>query len=262
MKHPSAMLGLSLTCRVQPNALMRKASSEELRKESFGQMCQYLGVSMKTNQEAVLLHGVMEIEKTLKTEKDWSNALGERGRATIDEIVTYGGLDGQLEIDLIYDCTKKGSILPTNSESKTDTGGALQPMSYSLQRQIVHDPTNAKLWLSLAKELIANDDGHYWSSQSSARIAAKRASNMLEKQLIDPRPNEVVGSQSVDASLISEAISLSFWLESSGDNEKSNGKGNSDVDEGPSETVSIFDLQRSLLMCPNNRVAREAIKLC
>ena len=55
-KHPSALLGLSLSCRVSP------ADKNDARKESLGFMREYEGLSSGCNQGALLLRQVLTAE--------------------------------------------------------------------------------------------------------------------------------------------------------------------------------------------------------
>jgi hypothetical protein len=88
---------------------------------------------------------------------------------------------------------------------------------------------------------------------------------MLTRQIVQPSLQGKL-SASVDAQMASEALSLVFWLHQIEPEEK--GPKNCDNDgleeeeeTAPAKDESPFDLQRSLLMCPNNKMARQALKL-
>ena len=84
----------------------------------------------------------------------------------------------------------------------------------------------------------------------SAVIAANRACTMMTEELTNPRrvANGVVSSV-ISSEMISEGLSLLYWLQNL-QNKK---------DEAPKNT-STYELQRSLIMCPNNRLGREALQ--
>ena len=270
MKHPSAMLGLSLTCRVAPamesvkNAQALRLSRSMRRKESSAHMQEYLGSTCSSNHAVSLFAGVMALEKGSENETAWSSALIEEGKDSIENVLVVKGLDATLDIGAIRAC------IQSEQHAKKGNSKSIQPFdsSISLARQIVHEPNRADLWLAWAKEL-AQSKAPPLESKSKrpldpAMVAAKRASDMLTLQIIQPCLQGKL-SASVDAQMASEALSLVFWLRQIIEPEEKAPKISDNDDPEEEEPApkdeTPFDLQRSLLMCPNNKVARQALQL-
>lgn len=283
MKHPSAMLGLSLTCRVAPatesvkNEQALRLSRSMRRKESSAHMDEYLGTTCSSNHAVLLFAGVMALEKGSENETAWSSALIEEGKESIGKALTVTGLDATLDIGSMRECIQSEQHYTEKEEAKSS-----QPFdsSTSLARQIVHEPNRADLWLLWAKELAQSKAPPQPLSSKSKRpldpamAAAKRASDMLTRQIVQPSLQGKL-SASVDAQMASEALSLVFWLRQiepeeeeekapkNSDNDAAEEEQDDEVEEEEAvpEDKSPFDLQRSLLMCPNNKLARQALKL-
>jgi hypothetical protein len=90
----------------------------------------------------------------------------------------------------------------------------------------------------------------------SAIAAANRAARMLTEELVYPRRVNGEVASSVKAETVSEALSLVHWLQGSQDKKGEEGETKEETSE-----ISAYDLQRSIMMCPNNPLAREALKL-
>jgi tetratricopeptide (TPR) repeat protein len=277
MKHPSAMLGLSLTCRVAPttesvkNEQALHLSRSLRRKESSAHMQEYLGTTCSSNHAVSLFAGVMVLEKGSENETAWSSTLIEEGKESIENVLVVKGLDATLDISAIREC------IQSEQHVEKEKAKSSQPFdsSISLARQIVHEPNRADLWLSWAKELAQSKAPVPLALKSKsnrpldpAMAAAKRASNMLTRQIVQPCMQGKL-SASVDAQMASEALSLIFWLRqiepeeivvNTSDNEEPKEEEEKEEEQAPKDE-SPFDLQRSLLMCPNNKLARHALKL-
>jgi hypothetical protein len=279
MKHPSAMLGLSLTCRVVPttesvkNEQALRLSRSMRRKESSAHMSEYLGTTCSSDHAVSLFAGVMALEKGSENEAAWSSALIEEGKESIENVLEANELDATLDLGTIRECIQPGQDVEEKDEAKRS-----QPFDFSpsLARQIVHEPNRADLWLSWAKELAqskSNSKAPPSDSNSTSKrpldpamVAAKRASDMMTRQIVQPCLLQGKLSASIDAQMASEALSLVFWLRQLEPEEEKAPKDSDDdepeeKEEAAPKDESPFDLQRSLLMCPNNKLARQALKL-
>jgi tetratricopeptide (TPR) repeat protein len=251
MKHPIAMLGLALTCRM--NEVPRNMSGRLSRKESYSHMVEYIGSTGSKNQAASILGGVMTLEEAKCTEADWNSSLNAKGQAIIEKGLGSEGVSDGLDFDVILDC-----LAADQEEGKEETSTP-QPFEMSLARQIVHEPNRADLWLAMAKELLASTNPST-PSLASAEIAADRASSMLLQQLTHPPRAGGSGPFAVEAPIISEALALGYWIREIVD-DKQKEEADEKEEQEASKSRSRFDLQRSLIMCPNNPLAREALKL-
>ena len=240
MRHPSAVLGLSLTCRMEDSHGSRL--NNLCRKDGFAHMMEYIGLAGSMNRAAVALGGVMTMEKGAMGTSDWNKDVIEAGRNMVETAIAPNDLDGILDLEVVGGSINISGKL--EEDQKDDSGMADGAIEMSLQRKIVLEPTRPDLWLSLAKQLV--EDGNL----EQARIAAERTSAMLKRQLILSTHNDSSSSTHVDSSVLSESLSLAFWLR------QSSGDGNQD--EGGQ---SAYDIQFALMMCPNDPLSREAFKL-
>lgn len=160
-----------------------------------------------------------------------------------------------LDKDLIKIIRSPGSNKEINAAVVNDAGPT------SIAEHAIREPNRGELWLKLARELIVSSNTDKNEEAISAEAAASRAASMFMLQLTDPTSS--LGSNHraspfVSAKEISEALTLVHWLDSSLPKQ--------DVMMDDSESVQqasprpSVDLQRALLMNPQNRLAREAIR--
>jgi tetratricopeptide (TPR) repeat protein len=134
---------------------------------------------------------------------------------------------------------------------------------------VVREPNRGELWLKLARELVVSRDNdksekHSADDALSAETAARRAASIFMLQLTDLTSSSSLGNAhrtaapGVDAKELSEALTLVQWLDSSLP------KQDVMVDDSDSAQQAFprpsVDLQRALLMNPQNRLTREAIR--
>ena len=242
MQHPAAMLGLAATCRLEINVKdSTSASTESRRRESIAQMEKYIGKTNSSNVSSVLLSHLMKIEKgILSSRKDWGSDIVSASKQSLaaslsDPRSENAGLQ-LASIKLASQCSPSDSTLPTS---------ASEEKSLSLARQIGMEPNRADLWLCWAKQLTKE------RSLNPARTAVSRAIAILSKELELSRGSN---ARNVNAVQFSEALSLSCWLE------KLEGLKEDVDDESNEEYQQSLNLQRSLMMCPTNQLARAALK--
>jgi tetratricopeptide (TPR) repeat protein len=257
MKLPDAQLGLSMTGRIITAAddatkyeKSRSISHVAKRKDSSALLKEFLGASHRLKDAASVFGGIMALEQVADADGvTWSDELFSQGQELTKKALLAEGLDGFLDVEAVKTALEKHEDEGIQEEKKLDF-----PMEVSLQRQILHEPDRPDLWLSLAKSLISSSNAS--NAVESAIAAANRAARMLTEELVYPRRVNGEVASSVKAETVSEALSLVHWLQGSQDK-----KG--EVGETKVETsqTSAYDLQRSIMMCPNNPLAREALKL-
>jgi hypothetical protein len=246
MKHPSAMLALSLTCRVVDSEVSNntgqcaKSSGSLQRKEGFSYMREYMAATGAMNQSANAIGGVMALEKAAANSSKWSEDLSDEGRHLLDGAMSYGGLDCVLDVGLIQEI--RNASMNVSEDQKEDSNKS-EFLQLSLPRKIVYDPARPELWLALAKQLVKNAPSS--DSLNRAWFAADRSASMLKRQWIRSGDSDV---PVVDARTFSESLSLSYWL----------GRASPGT-EGTKEP-SAYQLQMALIMCPNNPLGRQALK--
>jgi hypothetical protein len=253
MKHPDAQLGLAMTGRMitaddaGKDEKSRSIVYRSRRKDSSALMKEFLGASYRVKEAASLFSGVMEMEQANEASApSWSEELFERGQQTTKTALVEEGLKAFLDAEVVAECFEKDDSAPKKEEVSL-----LFPTEVSLQRQILHEPGRADLWLSLAKTLIGSlDQSSPPHAVESAMAAADRASTMLAEELIQPHRVNGISASFVKSEMLSEGLSLVHWLRNF-KNKK----------EEESSDKSAYELQRSLMMCPNNPFAREALQL-
>ena len=268
-KHPSALLGLSLSCRVSP------ADKNDARKESLGFMREYEGLSSGCNQGALLLRQVLTAEdiceRRVKFSMPWMNEAIQNEIADITLTAhtfeaTFLKADctsrtfeesrnGGIDVDIVKDVAEYKRILSEPLETTVSTP-QLFHAKLSLSRQLIHDPENGKQWLDLAKQMAKELLSAQGVSKrrlvreivDSAILAANKAVSILVGQIASASR---FGTHSDD---VAEALVLSYWVGSTGN-------ALLDKDEGmPHTKATQFDLQRAMMMCPDNTFVRGAMR--
>ena len=150
-------------------------------------------------------------------------------------------------INQILEPDSKGSVGDGHDDSSSE---APNPSKLSLQQQIIHEPQRGDLWLDLAKEVAGKAAEGSESNYYSALVAARRATTILSAQLLSLKRQTGDRAGEHSARDLSDALALLYWLE--------NCKNESGQEE--SKLSPKIELQRSLLLCPDNRIAREAVE--
>eukprot|EP00542_Grammatophora_oceanica_P007057 CAMPEP_0194060574 /NCGR_PEP_ID=MMETSP0009_2-20130614/72147_1 /TAXON_ID=210454 /ORGANISM="Grammatophora oceanica, Strain CCMP 410" /LENGTH=281 /DNA_ID=CAMNT_0038711529 /DNA_START=36 /DNA_END=881 /DNA_ORIENTATION=- len=281
MKHPTALLGLSLTSRASPRGKSleyQRLSRECSTKQSFGYLLEYTGATSSCNVGSVLLQDVMSRERSIASKSDVSEE---------ELIVSVQDTSVLLSSSASFQESKKGDLpqrvdLRPSAAPETQSSLDQGVGSLSRARQLIHDPEDATALLKLAK-LQAQQLSSVQHIKKrklirqmvdSALLAANRAASVFDQYVRVPR--KVVGPKKttsngggghvgptvrsrVDASQVAQSIALSYWVgkasqqlltdEESTDNAQTQ------------EASSVFDLQRALIMCPDNRLVRNALSV-
>jgi hypothetical protein len=190
VKHPTALLGLSLTCRVtarhgrmsdEKYSTYGRVSSALSRRDSFGYMGEYIGASSSCNMGSYVLAGVMTledgVEKLMCSDFLWPCRAVEQGREMIADgtkglsefsFPASSKNDGTpsdkagLNVDVIARLMEEPrSVTDPGATSTTETLlAAHDPLVAPLfdhdltpARRVVHNPESGELWLNLAKSL-------------------------------------------------------------------------------------------------------------
>jgi tetratricopeptide (TPR) repeat protein len=309
VKHPSALLGLSLTCRAtvsttpvsneEKTSMYGSISSDLARRDSYGYMSEYVGLSSGTNLGSCVLGSVMTLEDAVVAVKTKPLGLDQvlKSEAIEEAYVNISkGIEGLerlsspssvldsvpgVDVDPIKDVVGRVSSLASNTEDTADVSTETDPFDHRLtpSRRIIHDPETGIAWLdlakSLAKELLSVSDSKKKKVVKEVLESATRASDcaarILSNQVSDPvkvrSPPHVVSNDSeeevvmsvavvpaiVDARDVSEALALSYWIETIE-------MYIVDVEGDERSPKRALDLQRALLMDPSNAFAREALQ--
>ena len=234
MRHPEALLGLSLTCRVRNHhSILHDATN---RMDSASLLKEYMGVSASKIRQVSAIQGVMCIENSFHgpINAAWRGAIAEVGKAAIERALEKEGGVSSLNAG----CLQKVKGAPPKGTDKNKNVSSTAASPSSLQKQILIEPHRADLWLALAKENVRVGDPEVASE------AASRAAFMLSQELT----NELGGTV-VDSRMISEALALDVWLK--------------EIKEPKRDILSessSFELQKALMMNPGNVVARKALE--
>jgi len=249
MRHPEAQLGLSLTGRMMHSKEETKQDVPFLnlctlkKKDCFSFMNEYMDFNGKG--AASIIQGVMSIEKgsSIPPYAIWQKEIFMKGKETAGLIQAQEGENISFK-SFNTDSIDKLAVAvetPIEGKKKNKCSSSVSMEETNLQRLIWNQPDRADLWLLLAKEFIEN------GAIESASTATSRASFMLSQELmLSYRINGQTPSF-VDAKIISEAISLEFWLK--------------EILMKKSSVEATYRLQRALMMDPGNAVARKGLLL-
>jgi hypothetical protein len=259
LKHPNALLGLSLTCRVGSDS---SVSFEKARVEGHGFMKEYIGSTQSIDSPVSLIDAVMCIEDGIIR-----SALieGSSSRRLIEDALRVIKIRRkQIEncgagIDCTFFSELENQLSEVSTEEEGDDVGSDGP-SDALARQIVNDPEDSCAWLHLAKSL-ANDSivdsktrrrKQAQEANQNATLAADKAASLLLDQVSQHRLSKESSHnfQVVAAHDVSDALSLACWLRMV----------DGDGWTGEDEAVHKANLQRAFLFCPDNAFARNAVE--
>jgi hypothetical protein len=258
MKEPTALLGLGMTCRV--------TGETEMRKQSHGYLSEFYGSTSGRSVGASLLLHATSVEGCLQnklngTSSAWKDELIEKSLDSIDKLskasrelfvappqeseMILESKEGVVNAELIADLRAEFGKKGTGTASKEST-----PMS--LQMQIMMDPSNGKLWLTYAKRLAM--DLTKLKGDKRRRLILQ---TMETTNLACDKATMMLGAASAAASDKAEALALTFSVKTVAQELLE------DIKKPPEiAPPSGYDLQRALMMCPDNHLAREAMLVC
>jgi tetratricopeptide (TPR) repeat protein len=247
-KHPSAMLGLALTCRMSIDD-DHTPDTDAMVIESHSYTSEYLGMVGRFDLPTLTIDGVLKMETGITNPSEQSKQLIDEGRHQvlegISQFVGQHLLDDQNNA-LDQDVFRQVTVVDDGCRSGNgDSNSSIEATEeWSLDRQVVHHPNRGDLWMQLSKQLVCRG-----ASTEPALLAARRATSILMQQLQKTLSMPTKSpSHFVKAQDLSDALALRHWLETVA---------------RPEEAIaplSTIDLQRSLLICPGNSLARDALK--
>lgn len=247
MKQPEAILGLAMTGRVCSEEMKSHVMIHSTkRKDCHALMNEFLASSVYFKDEASLFSAVMSLEQAAEADgHEWSDEVLLLGTEKVKNILDDFNHSESLETDTIEACMEEAN---KNSKEEKETEAALS--LGAIQRSILQEPHRPELWLSLAKGLVGRlEDSSPSHAIESGYAAALRASNMLTESLKHPRCVDGQVTAFVNSKMISESLSMVYFLVNL--QEAKEGKHD--------EKKCNYALQRSIMMCPNSGLAREAL---
>jgi tetratricopeptide (TPR) repeat protein len=267
VKHPSAMLGLSLTCRASsgtPDTLTTSMGVSAFQ-DSYGYMLQYRGKMGDYNASAALLEDIASLEIGINSVSDDASHVRDLMASVKKDLDAIETLRRELQpdaltcldLDVINDCLSSDAI--AREDEKEEASSESVRIGMPLARQIVHEPHRGDLWVEFAKQLLRDNNGSR-EGIKSAQVAACRAVHILTHQLGFPnQQQQLEGTHKVvDPKNLSDALALSHWLD--------NLAPRPPPDEAMALTATAtvcrtLELQKALMMDPNNKFAREALSV-
>ncbi|CAB9501462.1 Tetratricopeptide repeat domain 37 [Seminavis robusta] len=240
VKHPSAMLGIAMTCRASEGA-----KSEAPYQESYANLQQYKGKMGSSDASALLLADLADLE---------SAGAADAGRLdnvkshleTLEQLYGEHQITDGLDLEVIRTCL--ASDARAADEEKESEGS--RPLDMTIARQIVHEPQRGDLWVVLSKQLL-RDNGGSQDSLKAAQVAATRAVHILTHQLTFPS-QQGGNAGIVCPSVLSDALALDYWLDTLIETKP-------EKHDDAEPTSKALELQKALVLCPQNAFAREAV---
>jgi len=286
-RNPQAKLGLSLTCRRlgisdEYSDNYTKVAHSMARKESYQNLAMYADSSDQYIDIVSKLQGIMLIEEGSVLQECGEMKAAEKifidGSKHILRKCGNEGISNSFtredESSNHLTIKKKSSypvdelkLMSTNFADKYFGQGDFKPfhnesietslpkpMPFS-QREILENPDDGGKWLQFTKSLLTTWTGNEMEDNDNdfdiILSAISRAKAIFK--------NQVAGddlSQPPNACLFSEALSLSTWIKNIGDYNDNDGDDCSEDTENVISLEQSFDLQKSLLLDPENRFAR------
>eukprot|EP00980_Cylindrotheca_fusiformis_P022263 scaffold9159_cov121-Cylindrotheca_fusiformis.AAC.5 len=251
MKHPDAIFGLALTCRVavgEEAGSYRSTAHTQNRKNSSAFMKEFLAVSSHFQQEASMLSAVLAIEQAAVMNIDgceWAAEVLEHGQTTVNGLLSHEDQPILLDTGSIDDC-----LYETDENTSTIRGVDSFKSLEDIQKQIFLEPNRPDLWLWLAKQIVGNDESSISPGAiESASRATERARSMLSRSLTGAQSADGHSPSFIKSEIVSDSFSLAYHLKSIQPGQESS----------PEIQRSYSDLQRSLLVCPDNPLALAAL---
>lgn len=306
VKHPVALLGLSLTCRAtratpdddNKGTPYDQISYDLSRRDSYGYMGEYLGLSSSCNMGAYVLGGVMTLEDSVVNLKrgTWDEAWryevadqargrmrdGVEGLAQISSRASSGEAETRgIHTEKMKDLIGNGLVVPvvgSRTTEKQSTPSFEQDLTPS--RHVIHDPESGEAWLdlskSLAKELLSISDNKkkkvVKEMVDSATRAGDRAAQILSDQLSTPltmrESPHIAASESEDEAVVSTGVApvpvkareVSEALTLPYWLETVAVEALQEEEEDERLPKRAIDLQRAMFMDPGNTLARQALQ--
>lgn len=290
--HPSARLGLSLTCRRVDFEINKLSTKDMLRQESLFNILLYSQCTFGNNAVAKILTGLMNIEQGEKLRrighKQIVEELHERGINTFASAMS--SIDNPISCKLdksddysqrivnMVECNATFKSHPTIKLDRIVEGVVrsnatvreynsvqihMNPSLSDMKQRVHEEPDNGELWLTLGKQLLKKITGmNHVSRESSDAVssAIQRAKNILVQNTTNPRFlqqtnsttvfHKKVVSRTIQAITLSDAFALSSWLSIS-----------PEENLNPDHEHGRIDLERALLLDPENRYARAQLQL-
>jgi tetratricopeptide (TPR) repeat protein len=244
VRHPAAMVGLAMTCRMPKHDKDPECSAQF---ESISYLAEYLGMN-PADTPAKAFYGVSNIERGIQMRGSLQDQFLRTGNnlilTSLDEMgdINLNRYGVSLNVDLLRLATVSDSV---NSEGGNDDSEPDMSSSWSLQRLVMNEPSRGDLWLKLAKELTTN------GCTEAGRLAASCALSILMQQVRCELAAPV--GRFINPDDVSDALTMQYWLK----------KANR-IDHGDSEceanSPSSANLQRALLISPGNPLARAALQ--
>jgi tetratricopeptide (TPR) repeat protein len=247
MKHPAAQLGLSMTSRMQLSKGSNNDKEMDLssgiveRKDSLSLLKEYSGASILVARPVSVLQGIMQIEMVCEGSFDssWKHDIFEESQTALTKAISDGEVSG-LQMPSLQKVVQVAGSQPL-LDLCSHIAEATTPQN--VQVETPTHPDRPEAWLSSAKAFIDND------KLDKASEAARKAVLMFSQNLHSQRT-----SHPVDATRISEAISLDTWLKNL------NKEAEEEKVQDQLELISSFNLQRALFMDPGNTMARRGLR--
>lgn len=240
MKHPDALLGLAVTGMLSRQG--RSIAQTRKKKNSLALLKEFLAVSSIFHEEAQLLSGLLEMEEAaISEDTTWGSDAFEKGRKTVKTALLGEKKTRWLNMETMNHCLE---------ESKAATIGRKRddPDFNKAQIRILRKPNDPIRWLILARDAISKTE-----STSPRRLVdealkiAQKASDMLTHNLNLSHHVADKSGQYLPANMVAEALSLVCSLQRvRNDQRKHMG----------------YDIQRAIMMSPNNKLARETFQCC
>jgi len=269
-RHEAALFGLSLTCRrlgYHGNVRDEYAleASHISLKESDANLRMFLDSSGGKHLGAKSLSGVYELHKGNKLDqKELVHHFSTLGLKTISSareqlnalVVDDRSDEFETMMNILKSCEAiTNSLLETSAQSKQkETATRSKKISQARQR-VIQDPANGYRWLQLSKELLKAVSSDYSNEGCKIAKAAIEKTKQIfvsdgtGSSMLHPTSHASgfahrnVPSKPIDASLLSEIMSLSHWVR----------------DLSLDDKEDTRDLQRSAMLDPTNRFARAKI---
>lgn len=233
-KDNTAMYGLAVTCR-------------ELREQGAvvegGNLVEtYLGGEKAGDLSATTLKGLFMAELgavhgDIHGSDQIRDAL-ELLQASCNELNSCITEAPAFNSNLVEKIIKSATESPALSEEVT----AATSNSYTVSRQIVHNPDRGDLWLSLAKEMVLTG-----APSEAVKCSVDKALHILTLQLEKPDASRSGERTQIATDDLSDALAMHYWVYST------------QTDDPAVEARPDTSLQKSLLLCPDNTLARKAL---
>ena len=249
-KLPASLLGLSMTCR------QNAGGSTQAAKDSQSLLLEYIGTTGASREgEERTLSYVLAAERGIER-------IGASGNLSPAELVGDGLGDlsrlaaedgfGNDDVDDLRKCLKEiGGNMPKVTPVTADR--------VALQQRLVSDPTNGELWLELAKRVVREELSSSLKGDKRKRVVANamesaKSAALKAAQILTHQTKAATHSTTPNARSVSESLVLAYCVDEACQDLLAAASEES-VDERP----KAYDVQRAMLMYPENKMARELL---